>query len=253
MPVMNEPALAEANKQSRADEFLGVSKARGWSLAQNIEHAGLIEHLAVLLGGEEARDQGVHADVLVRPLAGEVAGEVVDGGLGKRVGENARERIEAGNGAEVDDGGGAGFFDEITAEDLAGAENRGEIGIDDALVFLLGDVEKRGGGVGAGSVDEDVRLAGAVEHGIQQVLQRFAGCHIDGHEVSFSAVGFDFRQAFLGLFGDTAAEHDFGTGACQADGHRAAEFAGAADDDSGFAGEVEEVFEECGRLHGMES
>jgi hypothetical protein len=70
-------------------------------LPEDVEHAGFVEHLAVLLGGEEAGDQRVDADVLVRPLAGEVAGEVVDGGLGERVGEDAREGIESEDGAKT--------------------------------------------------------------------------------------------------------------------------------------------------------
>jgi len=80
----------------------------------------------------------------------------VHGGLGERVGEDAGEGIESGNRAEIDDGRGAGILDEVFAEDLAGAEDGAEIGVDDALVFVFGDFEKWGGRVGAGTIDEDV-------------------------------------------------------------------------------------------------
>ncbi len=204
-------------------------------MAEDVEDAGFVEDLAVLFGGEEAGDEGVDADVLVGPFAGEVACEVMDGGFGGGVGEDAGERIESGDGAEVDDGCGAGFIDEVLAEDLAGAEDGGEVGVDDALVFVFGDVEERSGGVGAGAVDEDVDLAGALEDGFEEVVERFARGDIDGDEVAFAAVGFDFGEAFFGFFGDAAAEDDFRAGACEADGHGSAEFAGSADDDGGFA------------------
>lgn len=222
-------------QQGGTDEFVRISEARGRGLAEDVEHAGFIEHLAVLLGGEEAGDEGVDPDVLVRPLAGEVAGEIVDRGLGKRVGEDAGQRIQAGDRSEIDDRCGARFLDEVLSEDLAGAENGGEIGVDDALVFLFRDVEKRGGGIGARAIDQDVHLAGAVEHGVQQVLEGLARGHIDWHKISFSAKAFDFRKPLLGLFRNATAEHDFRTRACQADSHGAAKFAGAADDDGGFA------------------
>ena len=121
-----------------------------------------------------------------------------------RVGEDAGQRVEAGDRAEVDDRGRAAVIDEVLAEDLAGAEDGGEVGVDDALEFLLGDVEERGGGVDAGAVDEDVDLAGALEHGVEQVLERLARGDVDRHEVALAAVGFDFVEAFLGLFADAA-------------------------------------------------
>ena len=37
-------------------------------MAEDVEHAGLVEHLAVLLGGEEAGDERIDADVLVGPF-----------------------------------------------------------------------------------------------------------------------------------------------------------------------------------------
>jgi hypothetical protein len=84
MPVMKEPALAEASKRVAPMSSSALPKREAGRLAEDVEHAGFIEHLAVLLGGKEAGDQRVDPDVLVRPLAGEVAGEVVHGGLGER-------------------------------------------------------------------------------------------------------------------------------------------------------------------------
>jgi len=74
-------------------------------------------------------------------------------------------------------------------------------------------------------------------------LQGLAGGDVDGDEITFATVGFDFDEAFFGFFGDAPAEHDFRAGACQADGHGSAEFAGSADDDGSFTGKVEEFFE----------
>ena len=48
-------------------------------------------------------------------------------------------------------------------------------------------------------------------------------------------MGFNFSEALLGLFRDAAAQHDLGASAGEADRHGAAEFAGAADHNGGFA------------------
>ena len=68
-------------------------------------HAVAGEDFAVLFGREKARDEGVDPDLLGRPFAGEVLGQVVEGTFGGAICENAREGIEAGDGAEVDDAG----------------------------------------------------------------------------------------------------------------------------------------------------
>ncbi len=86
-----------------------------------------------MFGGKKSGDDGIDADFVGGPFAGEIAGEIVHGGLGERVGEDAGEGIESGNRAEIDDGRGAGILDEVFAEDLAGAEDGAEIGVDDAL------------------------------------------------------------------------------------------------------------------------
>ena len=61
------------------------------------------EQLAVLLGGEEARRECVHAHALRRPLAGEELREAQDRRLGRRVGHDARERQVRGDAGDVDD------------------------------------------------------------------------------------------------------------------------------------------------------
>ena len=100
------------------------------------------------------------------------------------------------------------------------------------------------------AIDEDVDLARSLEDRVEQVVERVARSDIDGDEISFAAERFDFGEAFLGFFGDAAAEHDFRACACEADGHGAAKFSRATDDDSGFASKPEEILEvRCG-LHG---
>jgi hypothetical protein len=62
-------------------------------------------------------------------------------------------------------------------------------------------------------------------------------------------VGFDLQKALFRFFGDATAEHHFGSGTCQTDGHGAAKFTGATDDDSGFSAQVKEVFQKGCGLH----
>ena len=85
--------FGRGEEESGTDEFVGVAEAGCGGLAEDVEHAGFVEDLAVLFGGEETWDEGVDADVLVTPFAGEVASEIVDGGLRERIGEDAREGV----------------------------------------------------------------------------------------------------------------------------------------------------------------
>lgn len=212
-------------------------------MAQDFEDAGLIEDFAVLLGREESGDQSIDADVLVAPFAGQVAGQVVDCGLRHRVGEDAREWVEAGDGADIDDGGRLGFADEVFAEDLTGAEYRAHVGVENALEFVFGDIEEGGGGIGASAIDQDVDLTGFPEGLLEQVLQRFTGSDVNRDKVALAAVGFDFLEAGFGFFGDASTQNNLGAGAGQADGDGPAKFTGAADDYGGLPGQIEEFLE----------
>ena len=59
-------------------------------------------------------------------------------------------------------------LDEMLAEHLAAEEHAFEIDADDPIELVFGDVEKRGGRVDAGAVDDDVDAAGALKHGGEQ-------------------------------------------------------------------------------------
>ena len=124
-------------EEGGTDELVGGAEACGGGVAHDGGDAVFGEDFAILLGGEEAGDEGIDADAERCPLAGEVFAEVMDGSLGHGVGEHAAERGETGHGAEVDDGGGDFVLDKVAAEDLAGEDDA--LGVDghDAVVFLL--------------------------------------------------------------------------------------------------------------------
>lgn len=207
------------------------------------------EDFAVLFGGEEAGDEDVDPDVVGGPLAGEIFGEVVHGRLAGGVGEDAGEGDDAGHGAEVDDGAAFASLNEVAAENLAAEEDALVIDGEDAVALLLGDVEDGGGGVDAGSVDDDVHPAGAGEDGGEEGFEAGLGAGFGGLEPGIAAGSGDGVEAGFGFFFVAADEDDFGSGGGEAFGHGAAEFAGATDDDGDLALEGEKGGEVFGRLH----
>ena len=66
------------------------------------------------------------------------------GGFGSRVGEHPRYGHIACHGAHIDDGAGFVSLEEVVTEDLAGAEYRLEINIDQVGQFLFRDFQERG-------------------------------------------------------------------------------------------------------------
>ena len=236
----DEFAGIACHEQRRADEFAGFAKA----FHRGMGHDGLDavgrEHFAVLLGGEKAGHEDVDAHVLHRPFAREIFREVVDGGFRGRIGEHARERRQAGCRADVDNRAALTALDQVFSENLAGEEDAFQVDAHDAVILVLGDVEEGGCGIGAGAVDEDVDFTGAREHGGEEVLERgFAG-GVGGEEIAFAAGARDFVEARPGFFLVAAHEHDFGARAREAFGHRAAQFARAAEDDGDFSVKVED-------------
>lgn len=171
---------------------MGFAEAIGGGVTHDIGDAVFGKDLAILFGGEEAGDDGIHADVVGGPFAGEVFGEVMDGGLGHGVGEDAGEGYEAGHGSDVDNGAGDFVIEEVFSEDLAGEEDGFGVRVHDGLVFFFGDFEEGGGGVGAGAIDEDVDLAGLTEGAFEEGVEAVAVSDVAGDEVTGASVVIDF-------------------------------------------------------------
>ncbi len=227
VPVMKEEALFEASMRVAPVSSLAVPK-RG------------------LGGGEESGDEGVDADVVLCPCAGEVFGEVVDGGFGRRVGADAGNGHGAGHGADVDDAARLVVVDEELAEDLAGAEGAFEVDVQHSVEFLVGDFEEGGAGTCSGSVDEDVYFSRAEQYGGEEVFDVAALADVGFVEPGLAADGIDGGEFVDGVLRVAPDEDDFGSGACEGNAHAAAEVAGAAGDDGDLAAEVKEG---CDVLH----
>ena len=157
------------------------------------------QDLAVLLGREEAGHEDVDPHPVRRPLAGEVERQVVHGALRGRVGEDARQRHDAGHRAEIDDRAALAALDEILAEHLAAEEHALDVDAQDAVELLLADVEERRGGVDAGAVDDDVDAAAAREHRVEQALRLGLAGRFGGVEPRLAAGGGDRSRRALAL------------------------------------------------------
>ena len=63
----------------------------------------VVEDFSVLLGGKKSRHENVHAHFLRGPFTREIQGEIVHGGLGRRIGKDARERHHSRHRTEIND------------------------------------------------------------------------------------------------------------------------------------------------------
>ena len=162
-PVMNEPASSLASSSVAPIS----SRASPNRVHRRVPHdfrdpLGL-KNLAILLGGKKSGHQHVDAHAMRRPLARKVQRQVVDGALGRRVGEHARQRQDARHRADVDDRSAMAGVDQVLAEHLTSEEHALQVDANDAIELVFGDVEKRRRGVDAGAVDDDVDAAGALQ------------------------------------------------------------------------------------------
>ena len=105
------------------------------ALSQNAGHALVGEQFAILLGREEAGQDGVDADVVRREFPRQELGDLVDARLGHRVGEHLRKRRSGRRRRNIDDGAAVSGIDHGFAEDLASQEDAGQIDIQNALPF----------------------------------------------------------------------------------------------------------------------
>ena len=252
----DERTACTREQQSCGDKFLGFAKAVHRRVAHDLRHAVRREHFLVLLGGEEAGHQGVHTDSKRCPFTGQVLAEIVHRPFGHGIGEHAAQRQQAGHGTEIDDGGRDLVIHEVFAKHLAGEKHALGVDVHDPVVFLFWNVEERRGGVHASTIDEDVAATGALQHLIQQDLQVCFAAGVSGNEVGLTACGLNGLQTFVGLGLVPPDEHDLRTRRCITFCDGAAEFACAADHDSGFALKREE-FENGGhgerRIYGVSS
>jgi hypothetical protein len=130
---------------------------------------------------------------------------------------------------------GTSVFDEVFSKHLAGQKHALGVDVHDPVVFILGNVEERRGGVHARAIDENVAAAGALQHLIEQDLQVGFAAGVGRDKVGLPTGGLNGFEPLVGLRLIATDEHDFRASGGIAFGDGAAEFAGAADDDSGFA------------------
>ena len=171
------------------------------------------------------------------------------GALRRRVGDDARQRHDAGHRAEIDDRAPLPAVHEIFAEDLAAEENTLHVHAQDAVELLLGDVEEGRGGIDAGAIDDNVDPAAALEHGGEQALDLGLAGGLGGVKPGLAAGGGDLVEPRLRLLGVAADNDDLGARAGQAFSHGTAQFAGAADDDCDLAGEVKKLIQVFRLIH----
>ena len=89
----------------------------------------------------------------------------------------------------------------VLAEDLAGAQRAGDIGVHDVVPGLLGD-RQRGLALDlSGAVDENVDLAELLQGSGEQCLERSAVADVGGEAQSAAAFGLDRLRGLFHLLG----------------------------------------------------
>lgn len=133
-----------------AAEFLGLAHTTEGSLTYHILSAlgegavGIGEQTAVLLGDEEARGNGVHADALAEFLGafgGHEGGEIADASLGCCISAHAGHGAEGCHRREVDDRALALIY-HWAEEHLCGDDSAGEVEVEHSLKLLGFEVEE---------------------------------------------------------------------------------------------------------------
>ena len=185
-------------------------------------------------------EDGVDADAVYAELDGKGSGEADDAPFRGAVGAAQGEAEFSGGGAEVDDAAAA-----CGAEQRGGAsgamEHAGEIGLEDGVQLLGGDVFGELGGPGdAGVVDQHVHAAEMVGGGLHEAVQLGRLASVGPH--ALVAAG--------GKGGVVDVADERVRAACgEAVGHDAADAAGAGGYRDPEAGEVERNRGCCGEGH----
>ena len=117
---------------------------------------------------------------------------------------------------------------------------REQAAIDDLVPLVVGDLLVGNGRVGAGAVDEHIDLAEGRDRGVEQRLHREPLVGRDGQERRLAAEGLDRFDPLVAALFAAAGDDDLRAGLGEALAQRAAEDAGAADDDGDLVVEAEE-------------
>lgn len=205
-------------------------------------------HHFILVGAKPAGGEAVDGDAVAAPVVGEGHGELADASSAGTVGAEAGVSGDAGDGADIDDASVA-LLDHAAGEMLGDEEAAAEVGVEDEVPVVPGDVEGGLADVASGVVDEDVDLGdegvGFGGHGLDTLLAADVELKRDG----LAAECFDFGDeggqvgAFAG--GDDEVGTGFGEGAAKV----LAEAAAGSGDEGGLVGEVEGL----GGVHGFRS
>src|SRR5208282_1759171 len=119
---------------------------------------GVVEQVGVEGGAEESGGDGVDENPLAGPFDGEGSSKRDHSCLAGGVGGHLAERDEGVERGDVDDAS-VLALEHVFAEDLAGAEGSGEIGVEDALPLVFGKIKRGSAFDLARAIDEDIDLA----------------------------------------------------------------------------------------------
>src|SRR5271165_2268877 len=222
-----------------ADDLLGLPEAaHGSAHEQFLAAWGVVEQIGIEGGAEDSGGDGVNQHPPAGPLDGKRAGERGDGGLAGGVGGDLTERNEGIERGDVDDAS-VLALKHVLAEDLAGAQGSGEIGIEDAQPFVFGEGERGRALDLSGTVDQDVGLAKVSEGLVEEILERGAVGDIGGNAESATAFCFDFDCGAFYLLGAAGGGYDVGSGFGEPERDGATDAGCASDHDGNFAFKIQ--------------
>ncbi len=200
----------------------------------------------VLRGFEPSGGEAVDGDAVRAPVVGEAHGELADAAAAGAVGREAGVAKDAGDGADVDDAAVAAL-DHTAGDGLGDEEAAAQVGVEDEVPVVPGDVESGLADVAAGIVDEDVNRAEGGFGFFGEALDAGGVADVEFQRDGAAAEGVDLGFEVGECFAAAAGEDEVGSGAGEGAGEVLAEAAAGSGDEGDLAGEVEEMSSLIGR------
>src|SRR5271157_1096743 len=145
-----------SQENGNAGEILGSTPAAGGDAVEDGAAAGGIgAQSGGIVGGHIAGSDGVDVDALGGPFIGERLGQLGDCAFGGGIGRDQDAALEGQQRSDVDNFA-AALCEHVAAGQLAEAEDRVEIDLDDVGPIPGGIIHGRGAADDAGIVNEDV-------------------------------------------------------------------------------------------------
>ena len=235
--AIDETGGRRGQENGRAHQFLYIAPAPcGGTGFQPCGKLRVVDQRFIERRVEISRCDCIALQPVFGPIGGHAFGQIAHGAFGGGVGRDARAGQRCLHGGDVDDFA-VPAFDHVVGDGLADVKDGGNIGAQQLLERVGGEVFKLRPVLHACVVDQDIDGACAC---LKRIDCRFHGGMVG--RIKGDLMGITKRLGRFGQFAGVAAiEDDVRTCLLQAFGQRVADALARSGDQGAFAGEVEKV------------